>query len=236
MADDDNGNLDDGTPHMSAIFAAFDRHGIACATPGAGLRRRLRADGGHRVHGHPRQRAGPALLEPVAGATRYRVFRSEGHAGCSFGKALVAEVTGTAHTDTAVANDRAYAHNVVAVGASSSCSGPAGACLTVTPAGTAALTSACLQPGLGVRVAGRQRRHHLHRHLLRRLRGLGGPACASVPAGVTCSYATNPVTPPAEGSASSVLTLSVDSSTPTGTYLLQAQGTSGTSRARPTSA
>ena len=44
------------------------------------------------------------------------MFRSEGHAGCSFGKALVAEVTGTAYTDTAVANDRAYAYNVVAVG------------------------------------------------------------------------------------------------------------------------
>ena len=32
-ADDDNGNLNDGTPHMTALFAAFDRHGIACATP-----------------------------------------------------------------------------------------------------------------------------------------------------------------------------------------------------------
>ena len=32
-ADDDNGNLNDGTPHMTAIFDAFNRHGIACATP-----------------------------------------------------------------------------------------------------------------------------------------------------------------------------------------------------------
>ena len=29
-ADDDNGTLADGTPHASAIFAAFDRHGIGC--------------------------------------------------------------------------------------------------------------------------------------------------------------------------------------------------------------
>ena len=35
-ADDDNGNLNDGTPHMTAIFNAYNRHGIACATPGAG--------------------------------------------------------------------------------------------------------------------------------------------------------------------------------------------------------
>jgi hypothetical protein len=29
--DDDDGNLNNGTPHSSAIFAAFERHGIACA-------------------------------------------------------------------------------------------------------------------------------------------------------------------------------------------------------------
>jgi hypothetical protein len=32
IADDDNGNLSDGTPHSSALFAAFNRHGIACPT------------------------------------------------------------------------------------------------------------------------------------------------------------------------------------------------------------
>jgi len=31
--DDDNGNLNDGTPHMTAIYAAFNRHAIACTTP-----------------------------------------------------------------------------------------------------------------------------------------------------------------------------------------------------------
>ena len=29
-ADDDDGNLANGTPHAAALFAAFDRHGIAC--------------------------------------------------------------------------------------------------------------------------------------------------------------------------------------------------------------
>src|SRR5207237_4208929 len=37
-ADDDDGNLANGTPHGAALFAAFNRHGIACATdPGAGV-------------------------------------------------------------------------------------------------------------------------------------------------------------------------------------------------------
>ena len=37
-ADDDNGNLNDGTPHMTALHTAFNRHGIACATPTPGWR------------------------------------------------------------------------------------------------------------------------------------------------------------------------------------------------------
>ena len=32
-ADDDNGNLNDGTPHMTAIFDAFNDQEIACGTP-----------------------------------------------------------------------------------------------------------------------------------------------------------------------------------------------------------
>jgi hypothetical protein len=48
-ADDDDGNLDNGTPHMTAIFAAYNRHGIACKRPDAaepglrptGMRRHL---------------------------------------------------------------------------------------------------------------------------------------------------------------------------------------------------
>jgi hypothetical protein len=32
--DDDDGNLANGTPHAAAIFAAFDRHKIACGTAG----------------------------------------------------------------------------------------------------------------------------------------------------------------------------------------------------------
>src|SRR6185436_19190584 len=33
VTDDDNGTLNDGTPHMQAIQAAFARHQIACNTP-----------------------------------------------------------------------------------------------------------------------------------------------------------------------------------------------------------
>jgi hypothetical protein len=61
------------------------------------------------------------------------VFRTEGHAGCDFGKALIAEVTGTSYVDAEVANGRPYHYNVVAAGSSSACYSPAGACVSGTP-------------------------------------------------------------------------------------------------------
>src|SRR6185436_4481484 len=133
-ADDDNGNLNDGTPHMTAIFNAFNRHGIACSTP-------ARIDSG--CGGAPNGTAGPTLSATagdysaslswngVAGATRYWVMRSEGHAGCNYGKAKIAEIAGTSYTDTQVANGRAYSYNVIAAGASNACFSKVSNCATV---------------------------------------------------------------------------------------------------------
>ena len=82
-ADDDNGSLADGTPHMTAIHAAFNRHAIACATPtpvnsgcaGAPTTAPELAV----TRGHYQNRL---EWNTVPGATRYWVFRTEGHAGC----------------------------------------------------------------------------------------------------------------------------------------------------------
>jgi hypothetical protein len=135
-ADDDNGNLNDGTPHMAAIFNAYNRHGIACATPTP------------RNNGCLGGPATPAVLTAtpgnnqaslawtvVPGATRYWVFRSEGHAGCDFGKTLIADVAAptVTYTDTQVANGRTYYYNVVGAGTSSACFGPASNCANATP-------------------------------------------------------------------------------------------------------
>ena len=60
-------------------------------------------------------------------------FRTEGHAGCDFGKALIATVPGTSYDDLDVANERAYSYVVQAVGASGACYGPASDCRTATP-------------------------------------------------------------------------------------------------------
>jgi uncharacterized repeat protein (TIGR02543 family) len=133
-ADDDNGNLNDGTPHMTAIHAAFDRHGIACAAPvpvNSGC-----ASGPSTA---PTLTVVPGNFQnqlswtTVPGATRYWVMRTEGHAGCDLGKTRIADITGTTYTDEDVVNGRTYYYNVVAQGTSTSCYSPVSTCVNATP-------------------------------------------------------------------------------------------------------
>ena len=134
-ADDDNGNLADGTPHMTALFAAFNRHQIACATPApqnAGCPAGPAAPpGGFNIS--PGNQQINLTWNAAPGATRYWVFRTEGVADCDFGKTLLAQVTNTGYVDTAVAAGRFYWYNVVAAGAVSACFSSASDCLGASP-------------------------------------------------------------------------------------------------------
>jgi hypothetical protein len=135
-ADDDNGNLLDGTPHATAIHAAFDRHQIACNVPAP-------VNGG--CAGGPA--AAPVLTATaldqgvalgwtsVPGATRYVIYRAEGVRGCQIGKTKVAEATGTSFTDLGLRNGFDYFYTVLPVGASSSCFGPMSTCQSAVPSG-----------------------------------------------------------------------------------------------------
>jgi len=134
-ADDDNGNLADGTPHMQAIFDAFDRHQIACNSPAV-------ADSG--CSGGPTvpptvsasgvDRGSSLSWGGVAGASSYQVFRTDGVFGCDFGKIKVGETTGTSFVDSGLQNGRSYYYTVIPIGPADSCLGPASACATVVPA------------------------------------------------------------------------------------------------------
>jgi hypothetical protein len=231
-ADDDNGNLSDGTPHMTAIFNAFNRHGIACATP---------APTNSGCSAGPS--ATPATLSvtpgnfsnalswsSVAGATRYWVFRSEGQAGCNFGKALIATVSspGTAYTDTQVANGRTYYYNVVAAGTSNACFGQASACVNATPAPvtTPDFTLSCSPSSLTV-PQGSSGTTTCTVASQNSFASAVALSCLNAPAGVTCAPSPASVTPPANGSATSTFTITVSSTAATGSFTLQAQGTSG---------
>lgn len=74
---------------------------------------------------------------PVSGAVKYWVFRTEGHAGCDLGQALIAQTTGTGYVDVGLLDGRQYCYTVVAAGGSGSessqCFGPASTCQCVIP-------------------------------------------------------------------------------------------------------
>ncbi len=229
-ADDDNGNLNDGTPHMTAIFNAFNRHGIACATPAP-------SNGGCSAG----PTAAPSTLtatpgnlqvglswSSVSGASRYWVFRTEGHAGCNFGKTRIAEVTGTAFTDTQVANGRPYFYNVMPAGASSACFGRASTCVSATPdlPTSPDFTLACTPTSLNIQQGG----SGASTCTVTSQNGFASAvslSCAGLPSGAACSFSPNPVTPPAGGSVNSTATVSVAGTTQTGAFPFQVQGVSG---------
>ncbi|AGC45388.1 hypothetical protein MYSTI_04087 [Myxococcus stipitatus DSM 14675] len=135
-ADDDNGNINDGTPHMTAIYNAFNRHGIACATP---------APVNSGCSGAPTTRptvtvtpaTGQVSLSwgAVAGATQYWVMRSDGVNACTYGKARIATVTTTSFVDADVVAGHRVCYSVVPVGSNAACFGPSSTCNDATNVG-----------------------------------------------------------------------------------------------------
>jgi hypothetical protein len=133
--DDDNGSLVDGTPHMQAIYDAFDRHGIACDLPAV-------MDGGCAgapnvaplVVATPVDRGMKLTWGAVAGAQGYGVFRSEGVLGCDSGKIKVGETAALEFVDQELLNGFDYHYVVIPLGTADTCMGPASACITASPA------------------------------------------------------------------------------------------------------
>ncbi len=131
-ADDDNGDLGDGTPHMQAIFAAFNRHGIACTTP-------VVQDSGcantpvtaPTVVVSSAERGASLSWASIPDATRYKIFRTDGVQQCDYGKAIVGETASTSFDDTGLQNGREYYYVVAGFTGSDACMGPTSSCATV---------------------------------------------------------------------------------------------------------
>ena len=135
-ADDDNGNLNDGTPHITAIRAAFSRHNIACSTPTAG---NSGCAGGPTTPPTLTTTAGNSQITlswNSVGASRYWVFRSDGE-NCFYGHSMarIADVRGTSFIDTQVANEVPYSYYVVAQGSSAACFTRVSNCVAEKPSG-----------------------------------------------------------------------------------------------------
>jgi hypothetical protein len=203
IADDDNGSISDGTPHMTAIFDAFNRHGIAC--PGGPQPQNTTSCGAVRLS-QPLLTVTPGVFRntlswtAAEGATRYWVFRTDGHAGCRYGKALIAEVPGLEYVDTDVATGRAYSYNVVAAGSSPACFGYASTCASGTPTGS--FTVSCSPTTLAT--------GGTSTCTVQTTGGFTSPihlGCTGLPGGTLCTFAPSTVTPLPGGSAQTALKL-----------------------------
>ena len=131
VADDDDGNLANGTPHAAALQAAFARHDIGCGSAG---------DAKNQSTSSCPTLAAPALsvartptsidLEwtPVAGAAAYRVYR--GDLGCDRQQAGIADVpsTQTSYSDTVVDRELAASYRVEAFTSNPACHSPVSNC------------------------------------------------------------------------------------------------------------
>ena len=131
--DDDDGNLANGTPHAAAIFAAFDRHKIACGAAGDTSNQNSSscpAIGASTLSATAGNSSAQLNWTPVANATGYNVLRND--ASCAAGSTIVATVAGITFTDTGLANGFAEYYTVQAVGANPACDGLLSNCQAVT--------------------------------------------------------------------------------------------------------
>ncbi|HPR63624.1 MAG TPA: pre-peptidase C-terminal domain-containing protein [Thermoanaerobaculia bacterium] len=130
VADDNDGNLSNGTPHSKDIYDAFNRHGVACSsynynnspcstTP---TKPSISATAGDNS---------VSLSFSSSGASSYYILRND--FGCDKGYIKVGSTTSTTYTDTTVANGFTYYYRILAVGSNASCFSELSDCKTVTP-------------------------------------------------------------------------------------------------------
>jgi hypothetical protein len=139
-ADDDDGNLGNGTPHMQAIAAAFDRHEIGCTPPNGGPTVQDSGCGGTPttapvVSVTSGTQSADLSWGAIAGASEYEIYRTDGEHACDFGKQLVGSTAGTSFLADELMDGREYYFVVVPKGPADSCFGPASACTPVVPGG-----------------------------------------------------------------------------------------------------
>jgi subtilisin-like proprotein convertase family protein len=134
--DDDDGNLANGTPHAAAIFAAFNRHKIACGLAGDASNQNTSscpAIGAATLSSLAGSGSAQLNWTAVANATGYNVLRND--ASCDAGSTIIATLPAgtTTYTDSGLANGFAEYYRVQAIGANQACDGLLSNCQTVTP-------------------------------------------------------------------------------------------------------
>ncbi len=131
-ADDDDGNLSNGTPHGAAIFGAFDRHAIACGLA-SDASNQTTSSCGSLAPPAPTITPGPGSVTlswaAVPGAANYLVLRND--VNCGYSSNVVATVVAPATTyvdDSLPAGFTVY-YRVQAQGANTACESRVSACV-----------------------------------------------------------------------------------------------------------
>ena len=148
--DDDDGNLSNGTPNSAALYAAFNRHGIACTTD-AGASTSFR---GCTQPAVPTLSLSPGNNQVSVSWTNsgagvvYDVYKNE--RGCNAGFIKVAnDTSGTSFTDSGVANGFTYYYQVLAhPSGNEACNSAPSTCISVTPTGGGSCTPPAAPTGL----------------------------------------------------------------------------------------
>jgi hypothetical protein len=136
VADDDDGNLANGTPHAAALFSAFKRHNLACGLVG---------DATNQSQSSCPALAAPALTRTVvpagvqlswpvvAGAAEYRVYRGE--LGCNRQQVPIATLPAgqTSYVDDSSDSEVLRYYRVQAFGTNRACTGPVSSCIAAPP-------------------------------------------------------------------------------------------------------
>jgi DNA-binding beta-propeller fold protein YncE len=132
LVDDDDGNLNNGTPNAQAIFQAFARHGIACGSASDPSNQSFSACGGlNRPEIVQATNSGGSVRlawTTVPGASKYRVFRSE--LGCDRGQVPVASVAApnTSFIDDGVPAGTTAYYRIQAYGSTEGCQSEVSSC------------------------------------------------------------------------------------------------------------
>jgi len=226
--DDDDGNLANGTPHGGALFAAFNRHGIACTTD-AGASTTF---AGCTAPASPTLTAtagdnSVSLSWTSSGSAVYDVFRNE--TGCNAGFIKIANDNATTSlTDSAVANGLTYFYQVIAQpSGNEACGSVPSTCVSVTPTVTTTPDFTISASPSSVSIAqGGSGSSTITTTVSGGFNNAISLSASGQPSGVTVSFSPNPIAAP--GSGSSTMSITVAASTATGTYPITVTGTGGT--------
>ena len=224
--DDDDGNLTNGTPNSASLYAAFNRHGIACTTD-AGANTNFRGCTQPAVPTISLTPGDNQVTVNISGSTGvYDVYRTEN--GCNSG--FIKDTNDSASTsvvDTDVANGFTYYYQVKAhPSGNEACASAPSTCLSVVPAGTVTPDfSISASPTSVSVVQGNSGNSTISTSALNGFNSAISLSASGAPAGVTVSFSPTSIAAP--GTGSSTMTMAVGASTAVGTYTITVTGIGG---------